>query len=353
MADCNQNHGFQFGKIRLKSRPEIADLLNMKRISFEIILIVCGLTTMVLFQNCSGGMVLNGLGSGSNSQNSTSNVHPAVDFGFQSSGTTVTQSQLTAQTDYDVTFIGDTASVAQYHFAIDPSNNSASCSFTLGSVASTETLRCQFAGSSAVTVSVVWTDGSSQSQQKILTFGVVATTPTPSGSAAPTATPIVITFSIASGVGTGSWNTSASPVLAFVGQTLRITNNDTVAHQMHTSNDVPCPHQPAKSATGEFYDCLIANEHLNIMAGDIYEHLVGSQSPFFIKTLDGTAIYNSATRANCASCHGTLPNNSTKLNQSFQNIKNAIATVPQMMSISALQSLSDDEIHAIEYALKH
>jgi hypothetical protein len=55
--------------------------------------------------------------------------------------------------------------------------------------------------------------------------------------------PNVVIFRIKAGTGKASWNTEATEVDVKVGQVLRIVNDDSVPHRLHT-NGKPCPHGP-------------------------------------------------------------------------------------------------------------
>ena len=51
----------------------------------------------------------------------------------------------------------------------------------------------------------------------------------------------VVEFRIKAGTGRGNWNSEAEKVQIKVGQTLKVINDDSVSHQLHT-NGTPCPH---------------------------------------------------------------------------------------------------------------
>lgn len=77
----------------------------------------------------------------------------------------------------------------------------------------------------------------------------------------------IVEFRIPKGTGNGAWNTAATPATLKVGQTLRIYNDDTVVHQMHT-NGAPCPHgniiQP-----GAYGDCVATRSYTGT---PLYDH---------------------------------------------------------------------------------
>jgi len=76
-----------------------------------------------------------------------------------------------------------------------------------------------------------------------------------SGAATPPQSGIV-TFHIPAGTGGGSWNTQATMVVAAVGDTLRIINDDTVPHRPHTGGS-PFPHPVVDIAPGQTTDYLL------------------------------------------------------------------------------------------------
>ncbi len=82
-------------------------------------------------------------------------------------------------------------------------------------------------------------------------------------------------FRIAAGTGNGAWNTAQKPIVARVGDTVRIFNDDTTTHRLHT-NGRPCPHgndiQP-----GQFRDCVIGQQ----FEGDLYDH--NTNGPVFFQ----------------------------------------------------------------------
>lgn len=73
-------------------------------------------------------------------------------------------------------------------------------------------------------------------------------------------------FRIPAGTGNGAWNTAQTPIVARIGDTVRIFNDDTVTHRLHT-NGRPCPHG-ADIRPGESRDCVIQSQFV----GDLYDH---------------------------------------------------------------------------------
>lgn len=92
----------------------------------------------------------------------------------------------------------------------------------------------------------------------------------------------IVEFHIPAGTGLKPWNTPDTEVKVRVGQTLRIFNDDTIVHRLHTNDDRPCEHQPASSRPGESYDCVIINTadpELDL----VYDHNSGGKGRFYIR----------------------------------------------------------------------
>lgn len=165
-------------------------------------------------------------------------------------------------------------------------------------------------------------------------------------------------FRIANGTNQSPWNSTATPLVVFVGQILRICNDDAVSHQLFTDGN-PCAAQPASMAKGQFYDCAI-NSVTGAPAGGtyamMYDRIAGANATFNVRPYDGVALYadtsNSTTGTNaCAGCHQPYGPNSTRKGRTFAQIKNAIATVPAMAVFQNQTLLTDDEIRAIAFSL--
>lgn len=63
----------------------------------------------------------------------------------------------------------------------------------------------------------------------------------------------VVVFRIKAGTGTGPWNTADDPIVAKVGQTLEIHNDDSIQHWIHAESEDFTTHalegiEPGKSA---------------------------------------------------------------------------------------------------------
>ena len=92
----------------------------------------------------------------------------------------------------------------------------------------------------------------------------------------------IVEFHIPKGTGDSPWNTLETIVEVNVGDTLRIINDDDVAHRLHTFGK-PCPHQDNNSESGEFYDCVVATR-VDPRVDVFYDHNFGPTSRFYFRT---------------------------------------------------------------------
>ena len=88
-----------------------------------------------------------------------------------------------------------------------------------------------------------------------------------------------IEFHISAGTGAGPWNTADSSVVGIVGQTLRIFNDDAVAHRLHTDGS-PFPHPASNIAPGSFADYPLQSPCDG--ATNLYDHDHGPAARFWI-----------------------------------------------------------------------
>lgn len=88
-------------------------------------------------------------------------------------------------------------------------------------------------------------------------------------------------FHIKAGTGKGAWNTRDAVMEVKVGDTLRLVNDDNVAHYLHTFGK-PCIHGTKPFGPGESYDCQV----IKVADPDkdvCYDHQFGSQSRFYVR----------------------------------------------------------------------
>lgn len=96
--------------------------------------------------------------------------------------------------------------------------------------------------------------------------------------------PNIVEFHIKAGTGAKPWNTAAETVTVKIGQTLRLINDDTITHRLHTGG-APCPHGE-NFAAGKTFDCKVTKE-LDPVAnpGTTYDHIAGETALFFVKAM--------------------------------------------------------------------
>lgn len=91
----------------------------------------------------------------------------------------------------------------------------------------------------------------------------------------------IVEFRIPAGTGGKSWNSPDNPVVVNVGDTLRIFNDDSVAHFLHT-NGKPCGHGSGPFAQGKYYDCVVAYAY-DQADQDLYDHNYGPEAQFYVQ----------------------------------------------------------------------
>ncbi len=92
----------------------------------------------------------------------------------------------------------------------------------------------------------------------------------------------VVEFRIPAGTGKKAWNTRETTVDVKVGQILRIINDDTTKHRLHTNGGKPCAHAPANMAKGDHYDCVVT-QVTDPDADLCYNHNVGPSARFYVR----------------------------------------------------------------------
>jgi hypothetical protein len=89
-------------------------------------------------------------------------------------------------------------------------------------------------------------------------------------------------FHIPAGTAGQSWNTREVPVVATVGDTLRIVNDDSVPHRLHTDG-VPFPHPGSDILPGQSADFVLAYPFDPAKDGSLQDHDFGPTARFFIE----------------------------------------------------------------------
>jgi predicted CopG family antitoxin len=96
----------------------------------------------------------------------------------------------------------------------------------------------------------------------------------------PQPAPTRIEFRMRAGTGSSAWNNQAETVVGVVGQTLRVYNDDTVPHRLHT-NGVPFPHAATDIAPNSFQDFML--QAPSPAANLIYDHNFGQNARFWLE----------------------------------------------------------------------
>jgi hypothetical protein len=110
---------------------------------------------------------------------------------------------------------------------------------------------------------------------------------TPSSPNPPTPSPATVIFHIHAGTGNGPWNDGSSRVIAKVGDTLRIINDDSISHRLHT-NGQPFPHPANDIPAGGSADFLLQTPYDPTLTGPLYDHDQGPHALFFIEVTPAT-----------------------------------------------------------------
>jgi negative regulator of replication initiation len=91
-----------------------------------------------------------------------------------------------------------------------------------------------------------------------------------------------IVFHIPAGTGAQPWNTRESAIAATVGDTLRIVNDDSVAHRLHTNGN-PFPHPSSDIPPGQAADFVLQTQFdSSATSQPLYDHNAGPNAQFWI-----------------------------------------------------------------------
>jgi SeqA protein N-terminal domain len=114
-----------------------------------------------------------------------------------------------------------------------------------------------------------------------LTAGAPPAPSPPPPSPAPAPAPATVEFHLRRSGGS-IWNDGSSMVMAKVGDTLRIVNDDTKAHRLHTTGR-PFPHPASDILPGETADFVLRTTYNPSAEGPIPDHLEGTQAVLWIR----------------------------------------------------------------------
>lgn len=93
--------------------------------------------------------------------------------------------------------------------------------------------------------------------------------------------PNVVVFRIRPGTGSNSWNTQGTGIKAKIGQVIRIVNEDTVAHRLHTFGD-PCNHG-TNILPGATFDCGVERVYSSAELDPLYDHNFGMAAEVWLE----------------------------------------------------------------------
>lgn len=301
-----------------------------------------GLVSLFAYQNCDGGFqfdpVTGTLSSGGGPGTSGGSLTITT---FDPAGRVYTSDVFEGGLQYKIVATG--AGVSSATLLWTRTQDTGNCVLSSGTSSDTRFVTCSNNGTVKIRLEAFWDDGRVDSRE--ITKNTTAVIVDACG----VNTDTRVVFRIPQGTNTGPWNSTASPALVFVGQTLRICNDDTVNHQLHTGGS-PCAHQGSAMARGQFYDCVIANAN----TAGMYDHIHGTGATFSVQALDGTALYADATKSgtanSCATCHNPI-GTSAKRGRTFAQIKDAILNNRGGMG-AYNGRITDNEIRAIAFALR-
>jgi SeqA-like protein len=101
----------------------------------------------------------------------------------------------------------------------------------------------------------------------------------------PDAEPEFIVFRIPFQTRANPWNSRETTLVTRKGDTLRIANDDVVAHQLHT-NGVPFPHSSISILPGKDADFVLESVYDPVQQGPLYDHEYGPQAQFWLRVVD-------------------------------------------------------------------
>jgi predicted CopG family antitoxin len=93
--------------------------------------------------------------------------------------------------------------------------------------------------------------------------------------------PRTVEFRIPAGTGINPWNTREQAVVATVGDTLRIVNDDSVPHRLHTDG-IPFPHPADSVAPGQSENFVLQAAFDPGANQPLYDHNSGPTAAFWI-----------------------------------------------------------------------
>ncbi len=324
---------------------------TLRSLRFGVPFFILATILVMAFQNCDGGFHYNPNSGELSSLDGGGVGDEAFKLTTRNSFNVVVPEgqSLEGGLEYKVEATGTSLAGATLMWAMP--SNTGNCVLKSGTSPSVRFVECDRAGSVRVQVTAILADGSTSILTTERTTGAVFVDLCGASSSTRT------NFRIAPGTGANPWNTAVSPVVVFVGQTLRVCNDDSVNHQL-TTGGAGCANQAAPMGNKQVFDCVIANRNnLNATTGNFngfFDTIAGTNAAFYVRPFDGVALYGDGTKTSngqsCASCHGGQAA-STKRGSSFTSIKNAITSNRGNMGIYTGR-ITDEEIRAIAFSLR-
>jgi hypothetical protein len=109
----------------------------------------------------------------------------------------------------------------------------------------------------------------------------------------------VVEFVISNGTGMQPWNQESQTLVVFQGQILRLRNEDSVVHTLHTYGK-PCEHGTDIQPGGSF-ECVLTDTYDSRVDGPLRDHAYNDASFWLIVLPDPAKVLAS----NCLSCHSS------------------------------------------------
>lgn len=318
----------------------------MRKLNARVFAIPIALLAIVAtFQNCSGGFNYDP-GSGLISSSSVNDLTGNFGLRLYSAGGFAMADSTAMETGiaYDMRATGSNTGSALLIWGVDPASSASCILSSVGNLMKRE-LKCTTAGSVTVTLQAIWPDETMSIASHTHVVGSNGATPTPSGVDENT-----VVFRVANGTNGSAWNSLANQILVFVGQNLRVYNDDSVNHRIQTNGN-PFAAQTDQIAPGAYKDFAVSSVVATNNA-TTYDANFGTNARIFIESIDGDAKYAANGGPNigsCQSCHGTV-GSTNKRGTSFAAIKLAITSNRGNM---ANITMTDKELQAIAYALNH
>ena len=111
------------------------------------------------------------------------------------------------------------------------------------------------------------------------------TQPEPTPETDPAEPGLVIEFQIVNGTGQGKWNSMGTAPLLYVGQILRIVNNDSEPHRLHVPGGGPFRHGDTIPPGAQVEYLVEAPWPLETNTG-MYDHNYGSSAGFWMQAVE-------------------------------------------------------------------